>query len=92
LNAAQRIAVAERKALLATRAELDRMRLTAAARDVAAIVSPRRDEASAMRGRGAAALLVGVAAPVLGLPRLARWLRTATLALTAYRILRHWQR
>jgi hypothetical protein len=37
-------------------------------------------------------MLIGVAAPVLGLPRLARWLRAATLALTVYRIVRRWRR
>jgi hypothetical protein len=37
-------------------------------------------------------MLIGVAAPVLGLPRLARWLRATTLALTIYRIVRQWRR
>ena len=90
MSAASPVAMAERKALLATRAELDRVRFTAAARDVQAFVAPPRGEHGA--GRGTASLLVGVAAPVLGLPRLARWLRTATMALTVYRMVRRWRR
>jgi len=85
------IPIAERKALLVSRAELDRMRFTAAARDVQSIVLPHRGDASQGR-RASAAMLIGVAAPVLGLPRLAHWLRAATLALTVYRIVRRWRR
>jgi hypothetical protein len=86
-----RIPIAERKALLVSRAELDRLRLTAAARDVRAIVLPHRGGTGTER-RASAAMLIGVAAPVLGLPRLARWLRATTLALTVYRIIRQWRR
>jgi hypothetical protein len=91
MSAAAGVPIAERKALLVARAELDRMRLTAAARDVQSIVLPHRGDASQGR-RASAAMLIGVAAPVLGLPRLAHWLRAATLALTVYRIVRRWRR
>lgn len=91
MSAGSRIATAERKALLVSRAELDRMRFTAAARDVGAIVLPHRGGGGSER-RASAAMLIGVAAPVLGLPRLARWLRATTLALTIYRIVRQWRR
>jgi hypothetical protein len=91
VSAAQPTAPAERKALLATRAELDRVRITLAVREVQAIVAPRRG-APLERGRGAASLLVGFAAPVFGMPRLSRWLRVASVALTALRIVRHWRR
>ncbi len=89
MNLDARIPIAERKALLVSRAELDRMRLTAAAREVRAIALPRR---TGTERRAGAAMLIGVAAPVLGLPRLARWLRATSLALTIYRIVRHWRR
>jgi len=36
-------------------------------------------------------MLVGLAAPLLGMPRLARWLRFGALALTIYRIARNWR-
>ena len=91
MSADARIPLAERKALLVSRAELDRMRLTAAARDVQEIVLPQRGGADSGR-RASAAMLIGVAAPVLGMPRLARWLRAATMALTIYRIARQWRR
>lgn len=90
MSAGSRTALAERKALLVARTELDRMRLTAAAHDVQAIVLPHRGGGS--ERRASAAMLIGVAAPVLGMPRLARWLRATTLALTIYRIVRQWRR
>lgn len=91
MNAHSRVRVAERKALLVSRVELDRLRLAAAARDVQSVILPRRGDASAGR-RNSAAMLIGIAAPALGLPRLARWLRAATLTLTIYRIVRQWRR
>jgi hypothetical protein len=91
VSAGSRTALAERKALLVARTELDRMRLTAAARDVQSLVLPHRGGGGAER-RASAAMLIGVAAPVLGMPRLARWLRATTLALTIYRIVRQWRR
>lgn len=92
MSTASRIATAERKALLTTRAELDRVRVTLAVRDVRAIVAPRRGDPPHGPGRGTASLLVGFAAPVLGMPRLARWLRVSSLALTAFRLVRSWRR
>jgi hypothetical protein len=91
MSATAGVPIAERKALLVSRAALDRLRFTAAARDVRSLVLPHRGEAGEGR-RASAAMLIGVAAPVLGLPRLARWLRAATLALTVYRIVRRWRR
>lgn len=92
MSAGQRFVTAQRKALLATRAELDRVRVTLAVRDIQAIVAPHSGAARPDRGRGTASMLVGFAAPVLGMPRLSRWLRIASLALTAYRIARRWRR
>ncbi len=72
-------AVADRKALLATRAQLDRTRMTIAIHDIKAIVRPT------------AAMIVGFAAPLFGWKRLARWVRFTSAALTIFRILRNWR-
>ena len=82
---------AERKALLATRAELDRTRLTFAVHEIKAIVSPRSDTDRVGSARPLAALLVGILGPLAGAPRLARWLRVASLTLVALRIARNWR-
>ena len=82
---------AERKALLATRAELDRIRLTLAVTEIKAIVSPATDADRISSARPLAATLVGVLGPFAGAPRLRRWLRIASLALAALRIARNWR-
>ena len=82
---------AERKALLATRAELDRARLTFAVHEIKAVVSPRSDTDRVGSARPLAAMLVGILGPLAGAPRLARWLRFASLALVALRIARNWR-
>jgi hypothetical protein len=91
MSSARLAAIAERKALLATRAELDRARVTFAVHGVRAIVAPSPAAESLARARPTAALLVGLAGPLVGQPRLARWLRIASLALAAYRIARNWR-
>jgi hypothetical protein len=82
---------AERKALLATRAELDRTRVMIAVHEIKAIVSPASDADRVGRARPLAAMLVGLLGPLAGAPRLARWLRVASLALVALRIARDWR-
>ena len=84
-------AIADRKALLVARAELDRMKITLAVREIKAIVAPvsRADRMAALRPT--AAMLVGFAAPLLGMPRIARWLRFASIALAALRVIRGWR-
>lgn len=84
--------VAERKALLATRAELDRARVALAMHGVRAIVAPTPSTESLTRAKPLAAILVGLAGPLVGMPRLARWLRVGALALAAYRIAQNWGR
>jgi hypothetical protein len=83
-------AIAERKALLATRAELDRARVTLAMHSLRDIVSPAPSAESLARAKPAAATLVALGGAFLGMPRLARWLRVGSLALAAYRIARSW--
>lgn len=91
MSAARLAAIAERKALFATRAELDRTRVVFALHGIRAIVAPTPSVESLARARPAAAMLVGLVGPLVGTPRLARWLRIGSLALAAYRIARSWQ-
>ena len=85
-------AIADRKALLATRAELDRARMTLAIHEVKAIVAPRPDAARAAAARPLAAMLVGLIAPAIGTSRFGRWVRIGTWALTVFRVASNWRR
>jgi MFS superfamily sulfate permease-like transporter len=87
----RREAFADRMALLATRAELDRARVTLALHEVKAIVAPPRDPARAAAVRPAIAMLMGLAVPAVGISRLGRWLRIASIALAAWRVARNWR-
>jgi len=84
-------AVADRRALLATRAELDRARMTLAIHEVRAIVAPPSDPASSRATRPLAALVVGLIAPAIGMSRFGRWLRIASWAIAAFRVARNWR-
>jgi hypothetical protein len=83
--------LAERKALLVTRAQLDRTRLALATHQIRSIVRPAPNAARSAAARPAAAMLVGLAVPLLGVGRFARWVRFASFALTAYRVARNWR-
>ena len=83
--------IANRKALLAARAELDRARVTLAMLDVKAIVFPAPGAAHAGVVRPAAAMLVGLIAPALGMSRFRRWLRIASWGVAAWRVARNWR-
>ena len=88
----QLTALAERKALLATRSQLDRVRMTLAVHEIRAIIHPTSDPARSAALRPTAAMIVGFAAPLLGMRRIARWVRFASMALTVFRIARSWGR
>jgi hypothetical protein len=83
--------VAEGKALLAARAELDRARLALAVYEIRGIVAPARDDDRVARAKPLASMLVGLVGAAAGRPRLARWLRIASIALAALRIARNWR-
>jgi hypothetical protein len=83
--------VADRKALLVTRAELDRARVMFNIYEIKAIVAPTADDDRVSRLRPAAAMLMGLAGPFAGRARMMRWLRIASLALAAIRIARDWR-
>jgi hypothetical protein len=78
----------ERKALLVTRAELDRARVLLAVREIKGVVAPVSTAERATRYRPVAAMLMGVLGPTMGASRLANWLRAAWFALAAMRVLR----
>jgi hypothetical protein len=82
---------ADRKALLATRAELDRARVMFNLYEIKAMVAPAADDDRLERLRPAAAMLMGLAGPFAGRARMVRWLRIASLALAAIRIARDWR-
>ena len=85
---ASRVDLIERKALLVTRAELDRARILLAVREVKAIVAPLSSAERAARYRPAAAMLMGVLGPAVGTSRLGSLLRLAWIALAALRLFR----
>src|SRR4030095_15023755 len=78
-----RAEIADRRALLAARAELDRARVTLAVHDVKAIVFPPPGAAPGGIVRTAAALLARLIGPALGMYPFRRWLRIAPWALAA---------
>jgi hypothetical protein len=90
MSAARLARLAERKAQLVTQSHVDRARLLLAVHQLRQIVSPAPDPAAAARLRPAAAALVNIALPLLGMTRLGRLLRVASLALTTYRVVRSW--
>lgn len=87
----RRFDLAERKAQLVTRAELDRVRIMLAVRDIKAIAAPASAVERAARYRPAAAMLMGVLGPAMGTSRIGGWLRIAWIALAALRIARSWK-
>jgi hypothetical protein len=89
MNAAR---LADRKALLVTRADLDRTRLALAAREIRTYVLPKRNVARVAELRPKAALIVAFAAPFIGLRRFARIVRFASYALAGIRLVSHWRR
>lgn len=91
VSGGRRVELAERKGLLATRAELDRARITLAMREIGSVVAPQSVDERASRYRPVAAMLVGVLGPSVGASRVTRWLKVAWWALAAIRIARSWK-
>jgi len=84
--------IARSKALLASRAELERMQLALSIHELRERIAPARR----LRPRGArpgmiAAAVVGVGLPLLGRTRLSRALRGVSIAMSAWRLVRHWR-
>jgi hypothetical protein len=91
VTSARRIELAERKALLAVRSELDRVRVLLAVREIKAVVAPGSEADRAARYRPVATMLVSILGPSVGASRFGRWLRVAGIALAALRIARSWK-
>ncbi len=93
MTAAQREALAQRKQLLGSRAELERLQITVALHDLRAIVSPAVAESGRGRSRAAmlAAAIVGVGVPLFGRSKLSRVLQLGSMAMTAWRVSRNWR-
>jgi hypothetical protein len=80
--------IADRKALLLARAELDRLRVVVAVHEVRSVVAP----GGSLGGRRPlAAIIVQIAAPLFGMTRLARWMRIASVVMIAIRVARDWR-
>ena len=86
------VARAEKKALLATRAELDRQRVMLSLLEVKSIVSPSTVSDRAESIRPFASIILSILGPFAGMRRLSRWLRYASFGMTALRIARDWRR
>jgi hypothetical protein len=84
-------ALADRKALLVARADLDRARIALAVEEIRAVVSPRPEPDRLEAYRSKAKWALGLALPLLGRRRLGRWIRVASFALVAYRVAREWR-
>lgn len=91
MSGSQGTPFADRKALLATRAELDRARVMLRMHEIRSIIAPATDDNRVAQLRPAAAILVGLAGSFAGRARVVRWLRIASLALAAVRIARDWR-
>ena len=85
------MSAAERKALLAARAEFYRQRVLLAVLEIKAIVAPASLSDRVESARPVAAAVIGLMGPLLGRHRLARWLRFASFALFAVRLARSWR-
>jgi hypothetical protein len=88
LSAARPGSIAQRKSLLSSRAELERIQLALALHDVKTIVVPRRPPEARRTGRATAiaTALIAVGVPMLGRHRLARFLKSGSLLVAAWRI------
>ena len=83
--------IADRRTLLAARAELDRARVTLALHEIRSIVIPAPSGARGGSVRPAAAMLIRLLGPAIGMSRFGRWVRMASWALAAWRIARNWR-
>jgi hypothetical protein len=83
-------ALARRKALLVTQSEVDRTRVAVAAQELRWQVLPPRVQGGdgSERSRVLAARLVGLAVPLLGANLSLRVVRTLSMTIVAYRVIR----
>jgi hypothetical protein len=82
---------AARKALLVAQADLSRLKIALAWRDLRRSVAPPAPEDRSERARRIAGYLVRYFAPLLGRSRFGRTIRVASLAWSAMRFWRGWR-
>lgn len=87
----QRERLAQRKALLIARADLERLHLSLAWRQLRSVVEPEIPPGRAAWARPRAATLLRFAVPLLGGEQAGRILRGLSLGLVIYRTIRHWR-
>ena len=92
MSSNRRERTAQRKAVLVSRSELERMQIALVIHELRDRVAPAAaTRASGRRAGAIAAAVVGVGLPLFGRARLARLLRAGSFALTALRVARHWR-
>ena len=80
-----------RKAQLIAQADLERLRMRHASRQIKELVSPAPAQASSHWVAPVAGTALALLLPALGKPRAQRLVRTLTWALMAYRAYRNWK-
>ncbi len=83
--------LADRKALLVATAELQRLELALAWRDVRGVLHPAPSPERSVWARGKAATFLSFALPLLGARRLGRIVRVLSIGLRAVRAARSWR-
>ncbi|HTR57425.1 MAG TPA: hypothetical protein VMM27_04550 [Casimicrobiaceae bacterium] len=83
--------LSQRKTLLVSRLQLQRMETTLHASELREALRPRRLIGGSIAQPAAVVALIETVAPLLGLRRLARWARIAAVAFVAVRIMRNWR-
>lgn len=83
--------LSQRKTLLVSRLQLQRMETTLHASELREALRPRNLIGGSIAQPAAVVALIETVAPLLGLRRLARWARIGTVAFVAFRILRNWR-
>lgn len=82
--------LAARKALLVTRADLERLKVSIAVHEIRNAVSPPIDPARGAAVRPAVERGLAIAVPLFGFTRVGRVLRALSVALSAFRAFRSW--
>ncbi len=84
---------AQRKALLVSRSELERLQIALTLHELRERVVPDRaaGDDGASRPARIAAAIVAIGVPLLGRRQLGRVLRGASIAMTAARVVRNWR-
>jgi len=83
--------LADRKRLLVTRLQLQRMELSLRAADLREALRPANVIGGAFAQPAALVAIVQTIAPLLGMRKLARWTRLGAAAMVLVRILRNWR-